>query len=194
MKKFEDFLGNNSDILQKMSSFVDLLLEANESLNLIGKSTIPNIWTRHILDCAQLSKYITGSFVDLGSGSGLPGIVLAIMLPEIPVMLVEKSPKKCIFLQSVVDKLHLKNVKVINKEVRLAKPDIVKFAPQFVTCRAFKPFNEIVDLMKFYNINKRPTLVLLKGKTAIEEVENTNYIAHKSIIDQESFVIIINKL
>ena len=97
MNEFKNFIDNNNDILQKMSSFVDLLLEANESLNLIGKSTIPNIWTRHILDCAQLSKYITGSFVDLGSGSGLPGIVLAIILPEIPVMLIEKSPKKCIF-------------------------------------------------------------------------------------------------
>lgn len=85
---------------KKLADFVSLLLSKNQNYNFIGNSTIENIWERHILDCAQLLKFIDNynlKFADFGSGAGLPGIVLSILgLKEIH--LVEKSFRKCEFL------------------------------------------------------------------------------------------------
>lgn len=199
MQKFNNFLSdfcaknsvNKISTLEKLQNYVNLLIEENKKMNLIGKSTIENIWTRHILDCGQLADYIADSVVDLGSGSGLPGIILAIMRPDLKVMLVEKSPKKCIFLEKIIKELFLSNrVIVINKEVYNAKKDITQFVPEFITCRAFKPLDQIIELVRYYQI--KTNLILLKGENLNQEllkVQNINYQIVNGIKDLKGFII-----
>ncbi len=187
---FIDTFVDKNNILFKMKRYVDLLLIENEKMNLIAKSTIDNIWNRHILDCAQLSKYVSGNIVDLGSGSGLPGLVLGIMLPDSNFILIEKSPKKSIFLNKIIEELNLNNVSVVNNDVKSAKIDVIKFKPNYITCRAFKNTLEIINLIKFYNI--KVSLVLLKGKNFLDEInKNIEYKTHKSIVNDEGFILLI---
>ena len=93
------------------------------SLNLIGNSTINEIWTRHFLDSVQVIDFIDKNdktLVDIGSGAGFPGLVLAIALKDrkipLKIKLIEKSPKKVKFLKNLINELHL-NVEVINKNI-----------------------------------------------------------------------------
>ena len=95
---FKEQINPNADTVYKLKKFVNMIRENQKSMNLIGKSTMPTIWTRHILDSAQIEKvlpkenknYIT---VDVGTGAGFPGLVLAAMGRK-DLLLCEKSKKK----------------------------------------------------------------------------------------------------
>ena len=95
---FKDQINPSEDTIFKLKKFVRMLLAHQKNMNLIGKSTISSIWTRHILDSAQIEKilpkenkkYIT---VDVGTGAGFPGLVLAVM-GRTDLLLCEKSKKK----------------------------------------------------------------------------------------------------
>ena len=110
-----DKLNFSQDALYKLDSFCNEVINYNKNFNLIGKSTIENIWDRHILDSAQLVKYIDFkdklSLSDLGTGAGFPGIVLAIFNrnPKFHVKLYEKSKVKTKFLSMVCQKLNIIN-------------------------------------------------------------------------------------
>ena len=109
----------NSDDLRKLSIFHDELLRFNKKYNLISKSTELHVWDRHILDSAQLVRYIDfdkdKSLSDMGSGAGFPGIVLAIFNknPKFHVKLYDKSNIKCDFLDNIRNKLDIDYDKVI---------------------------------------------------------------------------------
>src|SRR6056300_1059283 len=109
---------NNSEI-EKIEVFHKELIKYNDSYNLIGSSTLNDIWTRHILDSAQIIKFIDfnkdNSLSDLGTGAGFPGLILAIYAQkyEFHVKLYEKYKVKCIFLDKILGILNLKKVKVI---------------------------------------------------------------------------------
>jgi 16S rRNA (guanine527-N7)-methyltransferase len=95
------------ETLSRLSTYVNLLVERNQGLNLVAASTLADVWRRHVLDSAQLVPLIppqATKIVDLGSGAGFPGLVLAIMLSERPrltVHLIEATQKKCRFLEEV---------------------------------------------------------------------------------------------
>ena len=106
-----------------LNEYEKLLLEANKDLNLIGKSTEKNIWTRHFLDSFQVIDFIDKndkSLIDLGSGAGFPGLILALAAKDrkipLKVKLVEKSPKKAKFLNEIIDELNL-NVEVLHLNI-----------------------------------------------------------------------------
>ena len=89
------------ETITSLKKYEDILIRANKSLNLIGNSTIKDIWTRHFLDSVQVIDFIdknSKTLVDLGSGAGFPGLVLAIALKDrkisLKIKLIEKSPKK----------------------------------------------------------------------------------------------------
>ena len=111
------------ETITSLKKYEYLLIKANKSLNLIGNSTINQIWTRHFLDSAQVIDLIDKNdktLVDLGSGAGFPGLVLAITLKDrkipLKIKLIEKSPKKVKFLRDLINILHL-DVKVINQNI-----------------------------------------------------------------------------
>ena len=117
-----------------LKKYEDILVKSNKSLNLIGNSTLNYIWTRHFMDSFQVIDFIDKSektLIDIGSGAGFPGLVLAIAAKDrkipIKIKLIEKSKKKVNFLKKIINELDL-NVEVLNQNVfEMQKNLTVKF-------------------------------------------------------------------
>lgn len=105
------------ETFEQLEQYVGLLLEESAAQNLIAKSTIDDVWQRHIVDSAQLLAHLpVGLRLDVGSGAGLPGIVLAILSSE-PITLVEPRRLRADFLNRCADRLGLESVKVVHDKV-----------------------------------------------------------------------------
>jgi 16S rRNA (guanine527-N7)-methyltransferase len=101
------------ETFEKVVAFVSLLLKENERQNLVARSTVETIWERHIVDSAQLLPFLlAGSTLDVGSGAGLPGIILAI-LSDHPITLLEPRKLRAEFLQNCIDTLAIQNASVV---------------------------------------------------------------------------------
>ena len=190
------------ETITSLKKYEDILIKANKTLNLVGKSTIKDIWTRHFLDSVQVIDFIdknNKTLVDLGSGAGFPGLVLAIALKDrkIPLKtkLIEKSPKKVKFLKNIIKELQL-NVEVINKNI-LDEP--IKFIDDIFVARAFKPLGTILELIHNKAKNWKKIFVFL-GKTGQSELLhvskswNIKYKQRMSVTSTDSIIIEINKL
>ena len=189
-------LGFSDSSIEKIKKFNNYLLEYNKSYNLISKSTENNIWYRHILDSAQIIKYIDFSKInnlaDFGSGAGFPGLIIALHAenPKFHVKLYEKSPVKRLFLRDVKNKLYIKNITIENN---VYEKEVLA---DVIVCRAFKKLDEILGISR--EIVKKPhKLIILKGKNAQSEINNVSldsnysYKIKKSITDDDSKIIIV---
>ncbi|MEL6878560.1 MAG: RsmG family class I SAM-dependent methyltransferase, partial [Pseudomonadota bacterium] len=130
--------------LERIERFSALLLEENQRQNLISRPSEAHIWQRHIADSAQLLAHVPretiadpdGSpWMDLGTGAGFPGIILAALLPGTPFILVESRARRAEFLESAVTALGLTQCKVIGERLERIKP----FPVSVITARAFAP-------------------------------------------------------
>jgi len=177
--------------------FVKNLLIFNRNRNLISKSTEKYVWDRHILDSAQLIKFIdvkncTG-ISDLGSGGGFPGIILAVYFNNynFHVKLYEKSPIKSGFLSNITKKLGLK-CEIICNDV-----NTLKIETNYIVCRAFKKLPHILNISR-ENCVKKHKIIIMKGRNAQVEVNNASqlknykYRLENSITDNDSKIIILN--
>ena len=179
-------------ILDKLFEYKKILIKENESMNLIGKSTIDDLDERHFLDCIQIVKYLPHhekSLMDIGTGAGLPGIILSIIGFK-NLHLVEKSPKKSIFLENCKLRLGL-NYHVHNKSIT----EISDLNVDCITARAFASIEKIISMTKKV-INKKSKFILLKGRSYLIELKTINpqkYIweTHSSITSSESKIIIM---
>ena len=199
---FSRFTQVSRETITSLKKYEDLLIKANKTLNLIGNSTINDIWTRHFLDSAQLIDFIDKNdktLVDLGSGAGFPGLVLAIMLKDrkipLKIKLIDKSPKKVKFLKEIVSEFHL-NVEVIHKNILV---DATKLVEDVFVARAFKPLKIIFQLIHNKAKNWKKIFVFL-GKTGKNElleaskVWDIQYKQRVSVTSNDSIVIEINRL
>ena len=179
-----------------------MLIKANKGLNLIGKSTINQIWTRHFLDSVQVIDFIDKNdnmLVDIGSGAGFPGLVLAIACKDrkipLKIKLIEKSPKKVKFLKDVISDLDLK-VEVIQKNVL---EDPIKFVEDVFIVRAFKPLKIIFELIHNKAVKWKKIFIFL-GKTGNQELLlaskswDIEYKQRVSITSSDSLIIEVNNL
>ena len=163
-------LNFNDRSIDKLKKFTELVLSANKNYNLIAKSTESSIWDRHILDSAQLVKFIDFnalSLADLGSGAGFPGLVIEIFNKnkDFHVKLYEKSYVKRQFLIDVIKKLGL-NAEILG-DVRDEVLD-----SNIIVCRAFKKLDQVIQVSR--EIAKKPhKLMILKGQNAQEEINKT---------------------
>ena len=186
----------NSDDLRKLSIFHDELIRYNKKYNLISKSTELHVWDRHILDSAQLVRYIDfdkdKSLSDMGSGAGFPGIVLAIFNknPKFHVKLYDKSNIKCDFLDNIRNKLD------IDYDV-LGKYQNEEIRSEYVVSRAFKKLEEILRISReIIKVNHK--LIILKGKNAEQEINRLQqplefmYKLEESITNHESKILIVD--
>ena len=159
-------LNFSSNSIATLKIFVDELINANKKHNFISQSTVADIWQRHILDSAQLVKFINfsnGSLSDLGSGAGFPGLVLAIFNnnKDFHVKLFEKSPVKRAFLQEISNKLSLKVEIKGNIYEEIVDAD-------YIVSRAFKKLEVIIQVSR--EIVKKPhKIIVLKGQNAQDE-------------------------
>jgi 16S rRNA (guanine527-N7)-methyltransferase len=188
------------ETIEKLNIYEDFLLLSNKNLNLIGKTTENQIYFRHFIDSAQIYKIIDKKLdvVDLGSGAGFPGLIIKILMNnsniEGNVTLIEKSVKKSKFLSDLSKKLNLV-LKIENK--KLEEYNFINNSS--VVSRAFKSTLDTLDLL-FKNINKIKEIILLKGKTYQQELEEAkkkytfNVEKFKSITSDESFILKITDL
>ncbi len=192
VKFCDDNFNDGKLILTKLTEYKKILLKENETMNLIGKSTIIDLDERHLLDCIQIIKYLPEyekSVMDIGTGAGLPGIILSIIGFK-NLHLVEKSPKKSSFLENCKLKLGL-NYVVHNKSIS----EISNLNVDYITARAFATIEKIISMTKKV-INKQTKYILHKGKSYSTELETINsqkyfWVTHPSITSSESKIIIL---
>jgi len=158
----------NADQWARLDRFTQMLIAENAQQNLIAASTIPAIWVRHIADSAQLLAFDTGEdeglWIDLGSGPGLPGLVVAI-LSERPMLLVESRRRRCDFLRAVAAELELGHVEVV--EAPLER--VAKRPAATISARAFAPLDRLIDLSARFSTESTRWL-LPKGRNAVKEL------------------------
>ncbi|MAU68795.1 MAG: 16S rRNA (guanine(527)-N(7))-methyltransferase RsmG [Gammaproteobacteria bacterium] len=156
----------------KINIFINLALEFNKTHNIFSRKEHDEVYKKDILDCEPLIKRIKNNtkILDLGSGGGFPGILLAITKPKSQISLIESSSKKCFFLRSVADKLALKNTTIINKKI---EPNNNIGVFDIITARAFASIDKITKLTKT-NRNKDTEYLLLKGKNKTIQEELTD--------------------
>ena len=183
---------NSPDIICKLLEYKKLLLDANQNMNLIGQSTIDDFDQRHFLDCIQIHEYMFEKnklTVDLGTGAGLPGILLSIVGYK-NLHLIEKSPKKSAFLEDCKLRLAL-DCNIHNQplaEVSLSNA-------KYIVARAFAPISKIINFTK-QMVTDQTQYVLLKGRSYLEELKLVNnksfsWEDYPSITSDESRIIVL---
>jgi len=160
------------ETIKKLKIYQKFLIEKNKTLNLIGKKTEKSIFSRHFKDSAQIYDLIDKklNIIDIGSGAGFPGIIVKILMENDNlngnIVLIEKSRKKSKFLQDLCIILDLK-VKIENR--RLEIYDFLETST--VVSRAFKSTLDTINIL-YKNIGNIKELVLLKGKTYQQEIDD----------------------
>ena len=166
---FASLTGASERALADLAAYRDLLADWNQRMNLVGPATLPDFWSRHALDSAQLLPLAPGAltWADLGTGAGLPGVVLAILgrdRPGFHVHLVESMAKRCRFLESVVGQLGLP------ASVHNARAEDLDLAVDIVTSRACAPLVRLLGYARPY-FRRGATGLFLKGQDVVAEIE-----------------------
>jgi 16S rRNA (guanine527-N7)-methyltransferase len=167
----------------KLYEYVCLLLKWNKVYNLTSITKHDEIIVKHILDSLSIIKYITDSrVIDVGSGAGLPGIVIAILQPDVKVKLLDSNSKKTAFLQQVKIELKLNNAEIITKRIQDYKPDN-HF--KIIISRAFASITDFVNMTQHLLADNGKVLAM-KGKilhTEITEFDNSYKDSKFKILD-----------
>ena len=187
-------LENKDYLYIKLLIYKDLLIKWNKVFNLISVKGVDEIVTHHFLDCLAVVPFIEGKNVlDVGSGAGLPGIIIALCYPEKNITLVDSVGKKTTFLKQTCAELNLSNITIINKRVE----DITtnKLFDSIIA-RAFAEMQVLIDLTR-HLIEDKGVWYGMKSKKFNEEEIGTNFVVEKRDIvvpylDAERYLVKIN--
>jgi 16S rRNA (guanine527-N7)-methyltransferase len=192
----QEHLDVSRETLERLERFAVFLKVEAQSQNLIAASTIDTLWTRHIVDSAQLLVHLTpetlpGAWLDLGSGAGFPGIIAA-LLTDRAVTLVESRARRIDYLHRAVALLDLED------QVTVAGSSVEKLqtAPfSVISARAFAPLPRLLSLSARFS-TKKTFWLLPKGRNAAKELEeaaahwHTDFQVKSSVTDSEAGIII----
>jgi len=196
-------LNVSRETFSDFEKYISMILEKNKKINIISQNSASKkaIIDRHVIDSAQVIDFIDLSCnitTDIGSGSGMPGIIVAIILKNInnnmSVHLYEKSYHKSQFLKEVSEKLKLKT-KVFQKNIF----EIKNLESGTIMSRAFKPMPVVLDLV-YENFSKYKNLIFFMGKSGKKVFENSKkkwemeYVEKKSLTSKDSFLVNIKKI
>ena len=193
---FARLVSVSRETLARLTLYLELLRQWQKAINLVGASTLADPWRRHILDCAQLFRHLPercASLADLGSGAGLPGLVLAAMGVD-EVHLIESDRRKGQFLREAARRMELGGVRVHQKRI-----EDVDLAVEAVTARALAPLAQLLPLARPL-LRPGGRLVLLKGRrvdaelTALGEAERMRIELHPSLADPEGRVLVLEEV
>jgi len=179
MSKIDDV---SREVKKLLEQYQKLVLKWNHAINLISKNSSREFWLRHIVDSLQLLKYIDDkniSIIDVGSGAGLPGIVLSIAGVK-EVTLIESDERKCMFLFQA-SKISPNKVKILNKRV-----EDVYLECDILTSRAFASLDKIFSYTK--NIKVKNKYLLLKGENYLQEFKSECKV-HDSITSKKGKIL-----
>ena len=178
-----------------IDSYIHNLTKSNQIHNLVGPSTIDVVWDRHINDSLQLSEFILqkkASIIDLGTGAGLPGVILYIF-GYTNILLIDSKMKKINFIKEFA---HEQNLEIKTICTRVEK--IKNQKSDFIICRAFAPLAKLLDYSRFFN-KKNTSLLFLKGRSVKKEIHdakksfNFEYDLYPSQSEGDGYVLKINK-
>ena len=160
------------EILAKLRAYEALLQKWQRAVNLVAPSTLGDAWNRHFEDSLQVLDMIPASaetLIDIGSGAGFPGLVIAIARPDLTVHLVESDQKKCTFLLNVSREIGAKNVHVHSERIESVVPNL---RGDVVTARALASLSQLLALTQsqWERADRPATLVFLKGEEWQKEV------------------------
>ena len=160
--------------------FAGMLVDEGELRGLVGPRELPRLWTRHIVNSAAVAPFLPrrGSVADVGSGAGFPGIVVALLRPDLDVTLIETMERRVDWLDDVVAELDLDNVTVVR-----ARAEEVKDRYDAVTARAVAKLSKLVRLTAPL-LRPGGSLLALKGARAEEEVEEAKYVVKKARLER----------
>ena len=172
-KEFAARTGVSRETLARLKAYADLLADWNARHNLVAKSTLPDLWHRHLWDSAQLVPLIpetARTLADLGSGAGFPGLVLAAMRPDLKVTLHEATTKKCTFLQAAAERMGLK------VEIRNARlEDLPPLPFDAVTARALAPLSLLLTYAHRFTGPNSVCLFLKGQNVGLELTDASKY-------------------
>lgn len=161
--------------MARLETLAAMVLDENQRQNLIARATEPHIWQRHIADSAQLLQNVSretlganagGPWLDLGSGPGFPGLVIAALCPNMPVVLVESRARRVEFLLRAVAAMDLPKCRVEGQRLERVEP----FAARAISARAFAPLDRLLNLSAPFS-TRATAYVLPKGRSAAQELE-----------------------
>ena len=209
----DSIISKNYSLIQKFDvsretcnefeSLISMIQKKNEEINIISKKNSDKeaIRHRHIIDSAQIVDFVdlnSNTTCDLGTGGGMPGLIVAIAMKKIKntmkINLYEKSHNKCVFLKEVSKKLNL-NTEIIHKDIFTVK----NIETGTIMSRAFKPLPIILDLVR-QNFKKYKNIILFMGKTGRKTLNDTlkewdlDYEEKKSLTNDDSFILNIKKI
>lgn len=180
--------------MRKLEAYISRLRAATTSQNLIAASTLDSIWLRHVADSAQLLDHVsreTSPWIDLGSGAGFPGLVIATMQPERDVALVESRNLRIQWLVSEIEALSLRKCRVLGQDVR--QIDTIEAA--VISARAFAPLPRLIALSARFSTNATEW-VLPKGRSAAQDIAQlpkslqTRFHVKQSVTDPEAGIVV----
>lgn len=185
-----------SESLEKLKIYADLLQKWQHKINLVGPSTIPFLWIRHFVDSAQLAIYMpksSGTIVDIGSGAGFPGMVLALLTGK-RAHLIDSDTRKSLFLREVKRETGA-NVEIHSRRIEEIQP----LGADVLTSRALARLDILLDLGQRH-IKEGGICLLLKGKRGLEELTQAqklwkmNATWHRSLSDESGLVLKLENL
>jgi len=197
------FLNVSRETCNELESLISMILEKNKEINIMSKKIVEKdvIRERHIIDSAQIIEIVdlnSNTTCDLGTGGGMPGLIVAIAMKkiknEMKITLYEKSYHKCAFLKEVSKKLKL-NTEIIQKDIFTVK----NIETGTIMSRAFKPMPVILDLVN-QNFRKYKNIILFMGSSGRKTLNDTikewdlDYEEKKSLTNNDSFILNIKKI
>ena len=202
LSKLDD-LNVSRETFLDFENYISMIIEKNEKINIISQNTSSkkSIIERHIIDSAQIIDFIdlnSNTTCDLGSGGGMPGLIIAILMKRLKnsmkIKLYEKSHHKCVFLKDVSEKLKL-NTEIIQEDIFNVK----NIETGTIMSRAFKPMPIILDLVQ-KNFRKYKNIILFMGKSGRKILNETlkiwdlDYEEKKSLTSKDSFLLNIKNI
>ena len=158
------------EMINQLNVYAAYLKEYNEKINLTAITEYKDVLDKHFYDSLLcVDRKLEGTLVDVGTGAGFPGVVLKIVFPELNVILIEPINKRCVFLNSLIEKLNLKNVKVINTRGEDYSIDH-REEFDYVTARAVSNLNNLIEVCGAM-VKKNGYFICLRGKDGLIEIE-----------------------
>ncbi|OGS48342.1 MAG: 16S rRNA (guanine(527)-N(7))-methyltransferase RsmG [Erythrobacter sp. RIFCSPHIGHO2_12_FULL_63_10] len=155
--------------MDRLDRLVAALVEENRRQNLISRPTEASIWQRHVADSAQLLRFVPretfGPWLDLGTGAGFPGLVIAILRPAQPMVLVESRPLRAEWLARMAEELALDHCRIEARRIEMVEA----FAARVISARAFAPLLKLLSLSAPFSTGET-TYLLPKGRSAAQEL------------------------
>ena len=154
--------------LARLERFIPMLAAENAQQNLVSKASLDAVWTRHIADSLQLLDHVrgnAGSWLDLGSGAGFPGLAIALVRPEMPMLLVESRKRRVEWLERIAAEFGLSNCRVLGSRLENVETREVGV----ITARAFAPLGKLLDLSARFSTPATAWL-LPKGRSGAIEL------------------------